>query len=345
MSRRRIPWVLCLLMPAACAWAGANDWFPVPTISAGKAYDYMPLAQAAHPWRICALLPHGKDRYWWGVSWGLAGEAKRQGVKLGIYQAGGYEYLARQRQQFAHCMARRADAIVLAAISADGLNPDIAAAAAAGIPVIDLVNGVSSTQVAARSLVSFAEMAAVASRYIIDHAGGKPITLAWFPGPADAGWVRDGEAGLHRSLPGLAVTVLPGGNGPPDASSQMTLVRELMARHAPDYVLGNALAAEAAANYLHANRGGKTNVLSYYATEPVIELIKAGRILAAPSDSSIVQARIAIDLAVRILEKQPYLKQVGPRIEMLDRERLRGYPMERLLPPKGQWFIQQDLLD
>ena len=55
----------------------------------GVSQQYQPLSQAAKPWRVCALLPHGKDRYWWGVAWGLDEEAARQGVRLGIYEAGG----------------------------------------------------------------------------------------------------------------------------------------------------------------------------------------------------------------------------------------------------------------
>ena len=82
---------LCLLTSLARA-----DWYPLAVRADGELVQYSPLAQASQPWRICALLPHGKDRYWWGVAWGLDGEARRQGVQLGIYEAGGYENGAQQ---------------------------------------------------------------------------------------------------------------------------------------------------------------------------------------------------------------------------------------------------------
>ena len=69
----------------------------MPVFADGKARDYVPLAHASRPWRICTLLPHGIDRYWWGVAWGLDEEARRQGVQLGIYEAGGYQFPAMQR--------------------------------------------------------------------------------------------------------------------------------------------------------------------------------------------------------------------------------------------------------
>ncbi|WP_156455158.1 hypothetical protein [Janthinobacterium sp. B9-8] len=74
----------------------AADWFPAAVIADGKQIDYRPLDKATKPWRICTLLPHGKDKYWWGVSFGLLEEGKRQRIKLGVYQAGGYENLALQ---------------------------------------------------------------------------------------------------------------------------------------------------------------------------------------------------------------------------------------------------------
>lgn len=136
----RLLWVLSLCF---CSLARAEqDWFPVDVQADGKTMAYHPIQQTSKAWRLCALLPHGKDHYWWGVSWGLAEEAKRQRVELGIYEAGGYEHLARQRQQLQHCVENKADALIIAAISSDGLNDLIAQLKAANIPVIDLINGI-----------------------------------------------------------------------------------------------------------------------------------------------------------------------------------------------------------
>lgn len=71
----RILWLL--LLSGLSAPVLAAEWFPAAVQADGQAVQYQPQAQAAQPWRICALLPHGKDRYWWGVAWGLDGEADR----------------------------------------------------------------------------------------------------------------------------------------------------------------------------------------------------------------------------------------------------------------------------
>jgi len=334
-------YVLSLLMLSANA--AADEWFPVNTVSDGKVVAYQALAHADKPWRICALLPHAKDKYWWGVSWGLDTEAERLGVRIGIYQAGGYDHLDVQRKQFADCLGMKADAIVLAAISADGLNGDIARAARHGVPVIDLVNGVTSPDVTAKSLVDFADMSGAAARYLLTHAGARPIKMLWFPGPKGAGWVTDAEQGLARALQGQPVELIHAGYAPTALTSQMALVRELLQKHAPDYILGNAVSIEVASNYLKFYGRTATKAIAFYATEPVVELIEQGRVVAAPSDAPVLQARIALDLAVRALEKKPHAKRVGPDIEVLDARNVGKYDFSKIFPPPNQRFVQRAL--
>ena len=55
-------------------------------------------------------------------------------------------------------MAAGADAVVIGAISYDGLNNLVGEIRGQGIPVIDVINGMSSSELSAKSLVSFGEM-------------------------------------------------------------------------------------------------------------------------------------------------------------------------------------------
>ena len=72
-------------------------------------------------------IPHLKDSYWQAVNFGLVDEAKRLGINLAIYQAGGYERLDVQRLQIEECLAegfggKKVDGLILSAIDANGLN-------------------------------------------------------------------------------------------------------------------------------------------------------------------------------------------------------------------------------
>ncbi len=55
--------------------------------------EYAPLAHATKPWRLCASIPHLKDDYWKAVNFALIQEARRLGVRLNLFEAGGYENL------------------------------------------------------------------------------------------------------------------------------------------------------------------------------------------------------------------------------------------------------------
>jgi protein TorT len=323
-------------------WAEQN-WFPVEVQADGRQLEYQPLQHVSKAWRLCALLPHGKDHYWWGVSWGLAEEAKRQGVQLGIYEAGGYENLPRQRQQLQDCVSNKADAVIIGAISSEGINDLILQLKAAKIPVIDLINGINSEAVAARSSVSFADMATQSLLYLMEHSQQRAMNLAWFPGPAQAAWVQDAEQGLKKQLQGTAVHLLHAGFGATDTFSQATLVRQLFSRQHPDYVLANAVAAGVSQNFITAEGLTKIGVMAYYANPEVVRLIQAGQLLAAATDSPVIQARISIDLALRILENQPYARQVSPQIRILDQHNINQLPLQQIIAPKQQWMIRQPL--
>lgn len=340
--RSILPFAICLLM---CLSAQAEEWFPAPVVSDGRALNYLPQNKAREPWKICALLPQGFGRYWWAMSWGLAKEAERQGVRLGIYDAGGYQNEGVQREQFEHCLAQGAQAFIVGGISAQGLCPQIQAVAQRGMPVVDLANRVDCPGVSSHARADFGEMTKVTVAYLLNHSGGRAVRVAWFPGPEGAGWQQDAERGLNEALKGSAATLVHGGYGPADLSGQAPLIRALLEREPDiDYILGNAEAAAFASRLRH-NSGTRYHfeVLSFYTNERLLQPIAEGQVLAAPTDSPVIQARIAVDLAVRLLEKQAVASLISPRIIMLDKRNVKQLDPSRLVPPQGQWMIRQPL--
>ena len=107
----------------------ADQWWPVKVynMDSGKPVeaDYAPLPKAAKPWKLCVLFPHMKDTFWVAVDYGIVQEAKRMGVNMTLYQAGGYENLPQQLSQFDDCMAGNFDAIIVGPISEAGLTRQI----------------------------------------------------------------------------------------------------------------------------------------------------------------------------------------------------------------------------
>ena len=328
--------------------ASAADWFPYkaeatePAFSAEgtrKPIDYVPLPKASKKWDLCVSFPHMKDAYWLGVDYGVIEEARRQGVKLQVADAGGYTNLGKQVSQIEDCVARGANAVIIGAISGDGLNNVIKATAAKKVPVIDLVNGINSPDLSAKSLVSFHTMGQSTGAYLAKKhpAGSPPVKVGWFPGPAGAGWVEAAHKGFMEAVKGSAVVVLDPKYGDTGKEAQSKLIEDVLQAN-PDlaYLAGTAVTAEAATGILRSrNLDKKVQVLSFYMTPGVYEGIQRGRIVAAPADSMVIQGRIAVDQAVRILEGKPYVKHVGPKIFVITKDNLANTPREAVLPPEG----------
>ena len=332
---------------ALCASpALAKDWFPYQVEqwdppfdmnSPRKKVQYVPLVKASKPWSICVSFPHMKDAYWMGVDYGVVEESKRLGVKMQLVEAGGYTELKKQISQIEDCVSAGAQAVVIGAISNDGLNNLISEIRKKNIPVIDVINGISSKELSAKSLVSFGEMGAKAGEVLakLHPKGSPPVKVAWFPGPPGAGWVEAGNAGFQAAIKDSAVQVVETKYGDTGKEVQSKLVEDTLQAH-PDisYIVGTAVTAEAAVPILK-DKGldNKIKIVSYYYTPGVHQGIRSGAIMAAPTDSTVIQGRIAIDQAVRILEGKDYLKHVGPALFVVDQKNFKTFNTESTLAP------------
>jgi protein TorT len=301
---------------------------------------HTPLDKAQKKWRIRVFIPHLKDAYWLGVNYGLIDEARRLGIRLSIFEAGGYDRLAVQRRQIEDSLKENPDGLIIGAISLDGLNDLVKKAADMGIPVLDLINGLASPDIAARAAVSFWDMGHQAGTYLrrLQKNKGKPMKVAWFPGPKGAGWVAAGDAGFRKAIANGAIEIVASQYGDTGSAAQTKLIEAVLDRHAADLdcIVGTAVSAEAAVKILR-RRGlaDRIDILSYYYSPGVDRGIRRGGITAAPSDLTVLQARIAVDVMVRILEKKSYYKHVAPRVTVVDRDNIRTWDSSTTLAPKG----------
>lgn len=309
----------------ACAevWKLEARAIPFDDTSAAVPIDYLPLDRAARPWRFCILYPHLKDAYWLSVNYGMVEEARRLGVAFDVYEAGGYPNLDRQIRQLKDCSSDEFDAVILGAVSYDGLTPVVAEIARIK-PVIAAVNDIDDRGITAKASVPWAEMGAAAGRFIAARhpSGSAPVTIAWFPGPRGAGWVGFVEAGFREAIresSGEIVLTLYGDTG---LEQQVLLVEEAIeALPEVDYLVGSGPMAEAAVSILRSRaESAGIRVLSTYLSHAVYRGVIRGRILAAPTDSPVMQGRLSIEMAVRALEGSLDITHAGPAISVVTRE-------------------------
>ena len=300
--------------------------------------DYIPLDKAEKKWNISVSFPHMKDAYWMAVNYGIVDECRRLGVKMQLSSAGGYVNLNKQISQIEDSVANNADAVIIGAISYEGLNNVVSEIRKKGIPVIDIINGMSSKELSAKSLVSFGEMGYKTGEYLVKKhpKGSKTVNVIWFPGPSGAGWVEAGNKGFSEAIQKGAIKILATKYGDTGKEVQSRLVEDTLEAFSGDidYIVGTAVTAEAATSILR-SRGltQEIKILSYYFTPGVYQGIKSNRILAAPTDSTVIQGRIAVDQAVRILEGKPYKKHVGPKLYIIDSSNINSFDRDSALAP------------
>ena len=348
-STRALTTLALLLTIAAPSTQATKAWYPVEVdvwqppfndMRQREQKKYIPLDRAQEKWRILAFIPHLKDAYWLGVNYGLIDEARRLGVGLSIYEAGGYDQLEAQRRQIEEQLTNQPDGLIIGAISLDGLNDIVVKADKRGIPVLDLINGLSSPRITARTAADYWDLGFQAGTYLrrLQNNADKAIKVAWFPGPDGAGWVAAGDAGLREAMEGGAIKILFTQGGDTGRAIQGKLVEAALDRFSDelDFVVGTAPTAEAAVKILR-NRGlaDKIKILAYYYSPGVHRGIRRGHIIAAPSDLTVLQARMAVDVMVRILEKKEYLKHVAPKVIVVDHGNIRNWDTSTTLAPRG----------
>ena len=100
--------------------------------------DFPRPAKPAKRYRLGVSIPHLANPHYVGQAYGYIDEAQNLGAQVTLLEAGGYEHLDKQVSQIEDLIASKVDAIIIAAVSGPGTVGAVEAAAAAGIPVINV---------------------------------------------------------------------------------------------------------------------------------------------------------------------------------------------------------------
>jgi len=262
-------------------------------------------------------------------------QAMSAGVRLKVVEAGGYPNVERQIEQIRSC-SRHADALIVGAVSYSGLS-DVVREIATRIPVVAAVNDMEDAGIAAKVGVPWKEMGGAIGSYLAQRhpIGGAPATIAWFPGPEHAGWVDFVEDGFRRALRGSSASVTIVKRGDTGQEIQARLIEEVLESRLPlDYLVGSAVTADAAVTILRDPPSApRIQVLADYFTHGTYRAIKRGKVLAAPTDAPVLQGRLAVDQAIRAIERTIEHKHVGPAITLVDRANVDQIDLDESLAP------------
>lgn len=283
-------------------------------------------------WKLCALYPSLKDSYWLSVNYGMLEAARKYGVSLKVFEAGGYRQFSTQKSQIAQCQQWGADAILLG--SSTTTFPQLQAQVGT-LPVIEVVNAIHDATVKARVGVPWFQMGYQPGRYLVKWSGSRPLKVLLLPGPDDAGGSREMVDGFRQAIAGSQVQIVDMALGDNDIEIQRNLLQEMLERHPDaDVVAGTAIAAEAAMGERR-NQGTPLTVVSFYLSHQVYRGLKRERIIMAASDQMVWQGELAIQQAIRVLQGQSVPENISPPILALTSKNADSRHVQRSLSPGG----------
>jgi len=321
----------------------AKDWWPFKIAAAKngdlkdvRTIEYVPLTKASKPWTLCVLIPHLKDSYWISVDYGIVEEAKRLGVKVNVLSAGGYDQLPKQLSEWDDCVAAKADAILLSAISEAGFAAKLKEADAKGFVVVAVGNPILEAPITARVTPDFYQMGKETGEFLKKHLGDKNGVAAGFPGPQGSGWAETYMSGFRDSTKTGNIKLAAEIYGEPGVPQSLQLVEDALQTY-PDLnvIWGGAPAAEAAVSAVASAGRDDVSIVSSYENQTMLKLVQAGKVLAFATDYPVMTGRLSVDLAVRALEKQPHEKVILTAPGIVSTDSVAKFDLTQIFAPEG----------
>lgn len=279
---------------------------------------------AKEPLRICAIYPHLKDSYWLSVNYGMVDEARKNDVQLRVLEAGGYPNHDKQKEQLSLCTSWNADAIILGTVAPDIYYSDLKSYVG-NTPIFATVNQLVVDEVNQSLLkgevgVDWYWMGYYTGEYLKrKHPIGSGITpIALLPGPKSSGGTKPVIQGLLAAIKDSDVRVVETYWADNDKELQRNLIQKAIEGDKIDYIVGSAVAIEAAISELRAaQKTSEIGLISTYLSHGVYRGLLRNRVEFAPTDKMVLQGRLSIQQAIDYLNGMQYEKIEAPTIEAL----------------------------
>lgn len=337
--------------------AQAESWtFPVLSMNmrasaaepfVGQKIDYVGLeaSEVTKKWNLCFLVPHTTNDIIRAYLYGTVEETKRLGASLTVLDAGGYGNLDKQLSQFDDCVTMGANAILIMAVSPDAFNQKIAEARASGIKVIDLNIGINGPA-DGRVVVTYKAVGDIIGKALAaaHPAGSGAQTAVVMPGPAGVAWSEDTQIGFKTATDGSDVKiekVVYGGSG---RLEQQPLVEDVLTTYPNlNYIVGMGTSIEAAlATLREQGRVGEIKLYGSFITPDLTQPLKSGEVAGVVVENSIIINRLAVDMAIRLLEGKATVVDAVPAVTLVDGTNVDSVPASNFAPADWKAVMKVD---
>lgn len=290
--------------------------------------------------KICAIYPHLKDSYWLSVNYGMVQESKKYGVELKVLESGGYPNLNKQRQQLVSCREWGADAIILGTVSPSAYMDQLQKLIG-DIPLFSTVNKLYVGEKDSRKFkgevgVDWYWMGYNAGEYLANKhpAGSGKVNIAWLPGPRLSGGTKPSNSGFYDAIKGSDVQVVSTNWADNDKELQRNLVQKVLESPDIDYIVGSAVAIEAAISEVRASGlEDKIGLISFYFSHGIYRALLRNKVQFASTDMMVLQGKLSVRQAYSYLNGLVYDNKLSPIIEKVTPDSIDSRVIRESLSP------------
>ncbi|MDP2728548.1 MAG: sugar ABC transporter substrate-binding protein [Dehalococcoidia bacterium] len=150
-------------------------------------------------YKVAILIPFVAIPFHNRIADAAAKEGKKYGVETIVLEAGGYGNVAKQVAQIEDVVARKVDAIILWAVSAEGTVKAVEEAVAKGVKVINTVTPTASEKVVSKIMSDDEKLGALYGEWLAKELGQKG-KVAMVSGAAGAYWSETRHKGAKGAL-------------------------------------------------------------------------------------------------------------------------------------------------
>jgi ribose transport system substrate-binding protein len=258
--------------------------------------------KAKKPYKIGLALVHYIDSFWIGMTYGMLDEAEKSGVVIQrILVAGGYGQVREQIAQLESLATQDLDAVILGAVSYEGLDRTIKRLTDKGITVVALAVPIKSAHVKLGVIQDEFAVGKIGAKYICDIKPGALVLT--IPGPQGAEWNRMRFEGFKKEAATCNLRLVGNSfSGNMAIDDGITQASDLMVKYGnADFIwtVGGNVGDGAAIAVKRANRN--LPVIGAGFTARTVEMMKEGIIKMYVSEPANLFGRAAIQYTVRSL--------------------------------------------
>jgi ABC-type sugar transport system substrate-binding protein len=293
----------------------------------------------AKQYTIGVLLPHLSSAHFVGQAYGYIDEAQKLGVKVIMFEAGGYEHLDRQIAQIEDLIAQKVNAIVMGAVSGPGTVGAVDRAAAAGIPVITC-NSTSDSKYVVSRIRSDDDTIGQMQADIMGQALRGRGNVVMLPGPAGTSWAENRAAAFKKRLgkkfPNVKVIGMQYSlSSPVDGLRIMEDFLQTYPKIDGVYNGADTMAIGSAQAVLASGNAGKIAITTTDFQPDTEKFLRSGVITAAVIQQTVVIGRWGIRAAVNYLEKRPVPANISVPLLQATKDDVGKIDMRGVRAPDG----------